>query len=70
MVATLFPQVVLVRNQDRKLYACNHNAAMRIARGRYACHLDSDTLLTRNALAAMVRFMDQNPEVAAADPGC
>ena len=68
MVATLFPQVVLVRNSERRLYARNHNAGMRIARGRYACHLDSDTTLMSNAFGAMVQFMDQHPEIAACGP--
>jgi len=68
MVAEQFPQVILIRNSERRLYARNHNAGMRIARGRYACHLDSDTLLTGNAMAAMVKFMDDHPEVAACGP--
>ncbi len=68
MVATLFPQVSLVCNPERRLYSRNHNAGMRVARGRYACHLDSDTLLTGNALAALVQFMDAHPEVAACGP--
>jgi GT2 family glycosyltransferase len=68
MVAALFPQVILFRNAERLLYARNHNIGMRASRARYACHLDSDTLLTSNALAALVRFMDEHPEVAACGP--
>jgi len=68
MVAAFFPEVVLVRNHERLLYARNHNLGMKMSRARYACHLDSDTLLTANAFAAMVRFMDENPEVAACGP--
>ena len=68
MVAEQFPQVILIRNPERRLYARNHNAGMRIALGRYACHLDSDTLLTSNAMAAMVRFMDEHPHVASCGP--
>jgi GT2 family glycosyltransferase len=68
MVAEQFPQVILIRNSARHLYARNHNAGMRIALGRYACHLDSDTLLTGNAMAALVQFMDEHPEVAACGP--
>ena len=45
MVAALFPQVRLVRNGKRLLYARNHNIGMKMSRARYACHLDSDTLL-------------------------
>lgn len=68
MVAAMFPQVVLVRNKERLLYAKNHNVGMRMSRARYALHLDSDTLLTSNAFAVMVGFMDEHPEVAACAP--
>lgn len=68
MVAELFPQVTLVRNTHRLRYARNHNLATRMACGRYACHLDSDTLLTGNAMAALVNFMDEHPDVAACGP--
>jgi len=68
MVAELFPQVILVRNQQRLRYARNHNVGTRIASGRYACHLDSDTLLVSDAMSEMVRFMDEHPEVSACGP--
>lgn len=68
IVAALFPQVILVRNTERLRYARNHNLGLRMSRARYACHLDSDTLLTSNAFAAMLRFMDEHPEVAACGP--
>lgn len=68
MVAELFPQVILLRNQQRRLYARNHNVGMKMSRARYAIHLDSDTLLTNNAFAALVEFMDEHPEVAACGP--
>jgi GT2 family glycosyltransferase len=68
MVAELFPKVILQRNRERLLYARNHNLGTRLARGRYACHLDSDTLLVSNCMEALVRFMDAHPEVAACAP--
>jgi GT2 family glycosyltransferase len=68
MVAELFPQVILLRNQERRLYARNHNVGMKMSRARYAVHLDSDTLLTHNAFAALVGFMDEHPDVAACGP--
>lgn len=68
MVAMLFPNVKLIRNNRRLLYARNHNIGLRMARGRYACHLDSDTLLASNAMAALVEFMDMNPGVAVCGP--
>jgi GT2 family glycosyltransferase len=68
MVAGVFPQVTLIRNRQRMRYAKNHNVGTRMALGRYVCHLDSDTLLTSDAMSAMVRFMDDHPEVAACGP--
>lgn len=68
MVAELFPQVILVRNLVNQLYARNQNLGMRMSQARYACFLDSDTLLTGNAFEALVRFMDQHPDAAACGP--
>lgn len=68
MLAESFPQVILVRNERNQLYAKNQNHGLRMARGRYACLLDSDTLLTGNAFQSLVRFMDEHPEVAACGP--
>ncbi len=68
MVAETFPSVILVRNQTNQYYARNNNAGLRMARGRYACLLNSDTLLTGNAMAALVGFMDAHPDAAACGP--
>ncbi len=68
MVAKHFPEVILVRNKVNQLYAKNQNVGLRMARGRYACLLDSDTLLISNAFAALVRFMDEHPDAAACGP--
>src|SRR5271157_6485492 len=68
MVAESFPQVVLVRNRVNQLYAENQNLGMRVSRTRYACLLDSDTVLTGNAFQALAQFMDEHPEAAACGP--
>ncbi len=68
MVTEKFPEVILVRNKTNQLYAKNQNTGMRMSRARYACFLDSDTLLTGNAFQALVRFMDEHPEAAACGP--
>jgi len=68
MVAEAFPEVILVRNQANQFYVRNNNLGMRMSRARYACLLNSDTLLISNALAALVRYMDENPHVAACGP--
>lgn len=68
MVAENFPQVVLIRNTTNQYYARNNNAGMRLAHGRYACLLNSDTLLRSDAFSALVRFMDEHPDAAACGP--
>src|ERR1700687_168529 len=65
MVAEAFPEVILVRNQANQFYVKNNNLGMRMSRARYACLLNSDTLLIGNAFAALVKYMDENPQVAA-----
>jgi GT2 family glycosyltransferase len=68
MVAKVFPEVILIRNQTNRGYVRNTNHGMRRSRARYACHLNSDTLLISNAFQALVHYMDENPEVAACGP--
>src|ERR1700694_3861870 len=68
MVAESFPHVILVRNQANQFYVRNNNLGMRMSRARYACLLNSDTLLISNAFQALVKYMDENPQVAACGP--
>jgi GT2 family glycosyltransferase len=68
MVAEAFSAVTLVRNQANQGYVRNTNFGMRMSRARYACHLNSDTLLISNAFQALVQYMDENPQVAACGP--
>jgi GT2 family glycosyltransferase len=39
-----------------------------MSRARYACLLNSDTVVNGNAFAALVRFMDEHPEAASCGP--
>jgi GT2 family glycosyltransferase len=68
MVAHEFSEVILVRNRVNQLYAKNQNTGLTMSRARYACLLDSDTVLTGNAFQALVSFMDEHPEAAACGP--
>ncbi len=68
MVAEAFPEVILVRNLANHFYVRNNNLGMRRSRARYACLLNSDTLLISNAFAALVQYMDEHPQVAACGP--
>ena len=68
MVAEEFPEVILIRNRSNESYARSVNQGIRRSRGRYACLLDSDTLLIENAFEPLVRFMDEHPETAVCGP--
>jgi N-acetylglucosaminyl-diphospho-decaprenol L-rhamnosyltransferase len=68
LVATEFPQVILVRNEVNQFYVRNNNLGLKMSRARYACLLNSDTRLISNAFQALVTYMDENPQVAACGP--
>ena len=63
-----FPDVILIRNPVNESYGRRRNQGLRMARARYACLLDSDTMLTGNAFESLVQFMDEHPEAAACGP--
>jgi GT2 family glycosyltransferase len=68
MVASEFPGAILVRNHVNHNYVINNNLGMSMSHGRYACLLNSDTMLISNAFEALVSFMDSRPDVAACGP--
>lgn len=68
MVAREFPEIALIQNASNESYARSVNQGIRLARGRYVCLLDSDTLLIENAFAPLVRFMDEHPDAAVCGP--
>jgi hypothetical protein len=68
MVASRFPEVVLVRNTVGQRYAKNNNLGMRMSNARYACLLNSDTRLLNNAFKSLIAFMDTHPDAAACGP--
>jgi hypothetical protein len=68
MVASIFPDVILVKNKVNLHYVRNNNLGMQMSRARYACLLNSDTRLISNAFEALVQFMDEHPDIAACGP--
>jgi len=77
MVAKEFPQVRLIRTENRG-YAVGNNLGLREfgldeGRGtaivpRFALLLNADTVLPPSALADMIQFMEQGPKVGVAGP--
>ncbi len=68
MVAQEFPGVILVRNTVNQLYARNNNLGLGMSRARYACLLNSDSMLISNAFQRLIEFMDDHPEAATCGP--
>lgn len=68
MVAREFPQVLLIRNERNEYFskACNQGAS--VAKGRYICYLNSDTIVTPKALRRMMEFLETHPAYGAVAP--
>ncbi|MDR3194271.1 MAG: glycosyltransferase family 2 protein [Tannerella sp.] len=58
----LYPQVKVIENRKNAGIAIARNQGLRIATGEYLWLLDSDTEVSATSLAAMLAFMDANPE--------
>jgi hypothetical protein len=61
-VSQSFPQVRCIENSRNLGFAKANNQAMRHALGRYIVLLNTDTVLTPEALATIAGFMDKNRE--------
>jgi N-acetylglucosaminyl-diphospho-decaprenol L-rhamnosyltransferase len=68
MVRREFPWVQLIASEKNLGYARGNNLGMAEARGRYALILNPDTQIVGDALARMVRYMDEHPTVGVLGP--
>lgn len=68
MVSKIFPQAHLICNQSNEGFAKPNNQGLRVASGRYALLLNSDTVVRPHALEKLVHFMDMHPDVGACGP--
>jgi GT2 family glycosyltransferase len=67
-VRAAFPDVRVLVNDVNQRYAKTNNRGLRAARGRYGLLLNTDTELAGDAISALVSFMDEHSDVAAAGP--
>jgi len=67
-VAAEFPEVVLVRNAENRLYAEGNNQGVKAATGEYVCLLNSDTEVKPGAIDTMREFLESSPEHGAVSP--
>jgi N-acetylglucosaminyl-diphospho-decaprenol L-rhamnosyltransferase len=61
MVASEFPTVRIIANQENVGFARANNQALRVAGGRYVLLLNPDTLLLEGSVAQCLAFMANNP---------
>jgi GT2 family glycosyltransferase len=65
MVRELFPEVVLIANEDNRGFSRANNQAMRIARGEYQLILNPDTVVEESTFHKILDFMDTHPDAGA-----
>ncbi len=68
IVRRQFPHAHLIENRENAGFARANNQAIRLSRGRYILLLNSDTEVQAGALAKMVGFMADHPQVGGCGP--
>ncbi|CAN5395166.1 glycosyltransferase family 2 protein [soil metagenome] len=68
MVASEFPMVRLICNEENLRYAKTNNRGLTESKGRYGLLLNSDTEVQPGAFETLVRFMEEHPRAAAGGP--
>ncbi len=69
MVGREFPWAKLIASDDNLGYARGNNQGIAEATGRYILILNPDTEVVDDALATMVRYLDEHPAVGILGPG-
>ena len=58
-----FPQVKVITLAKNLGFAGGNNPGLRKAKGKYQLLLNSDTIIQKDTLVKMIKFMDDNPKV-------
>ena len=66
MMQEKYPHVKVIQNAENRGFGAANNQAMRVMAGRYALLLNSDTVLTENAVYELFSFMENHPDTAMA----
>jgi GT2 family glycosyltransferase len=67
-VRRMFPDLLVVANEQNLGYTGGINSGISHAKGKYLAPLNVDTEVEKNWLGAMVEFMDANPDAGAVTP--
>ncbi|MBI3946278.1 MAG: glycosyltransferase family 2 protein [Armatimonadetes bacterium] len=68
MVAGRFPQAALLRNRENRGFSAANNQIIKGSQSRYVLLLNPDAQTHPGTLAALVRFMDENPDIGICGP--
>jgi N-acetylglucosaminyl-diphospho-decaprenol L-rhamnosyltransferase len=68
MVQAEFAQVRLVVNDENRGFTAANNQGLALSQGRYLLLLNPDTEVVGDALATMLRYMDDHPQAGALGP--
>ena len=68
MVREQFPHVVLIARADNVGFPKGNNLGLAVATGRHLMLLNPDTVILGEALPALVRYLDNNPQVGVVAP--
>ncbi|TSA11181.1 MAG: glycosyltransferase family 2 protein [Deltaproteobacteria bacterium] len=66
MLREEFPQVTIIENTTNLGFGAANNQAISIMKGRYALLLNTDTILTKDAVYELFSFMEAHPDAATA----
>jgi len=66
MVREVFPGVRIIENSENRGFGAANNQAFEVMKGRYALLLNTDTVLTENAVHELFGFMESHDNVAMA----
>lgn len=64
MLQDLFPQVRIIANDENRGFGAANNQAFQTMQGRYALLLNTDTVLTEDAVRDLFSFMESHPSAA------
>lgn len=67
-VQSTFPNVILLSQKENVGFSRGNNIGLARAKGRYLFLLNPDTVVLGSALAQMVRYMDENPQIGIIGP--
>src|SRR5438128_941045 len=67
-VARWANRVTVLHNGDNRGFAWGNNRGIAVARGKYVCLLNPDTIIHRGAFPRLVEFMEEHPRAGFAGP--